>query len=242
MAYLLTHLQCFITQSLCCSLTFNMATIPHIVISAIISIYLALCNKAGSKGKQNKRERPWNLTLLFVGKLQFADILIMLSVADKCHYAFFLAKKPSVLLQSRHLANVYATSLAYAHPKMPLLSRAYTGKTAFLVTPLTPILIISRLARNLPTPIPAHHYPHQVAHQPLPKCFTAASSTTASFAKISRPLRKISRPVNVSRSTTILAFSWPLGACDALLAKVIALRSPSALERPQVATEDHRCD
>ena len=77
----------------------------------------------------------------------------------------------------------------------------------FLVTPLTPKLIISRLEHYIPTPMPTPMPTPSVA----PILFNNVShhkpETSRPLAKISRPYRKISRPLrNVSRPATILAF------------------------------------
>ena len=77
----------------------------------------------------------------------------------------------------------------------------------FLVTPLTPKLIISRLVKSLPAPVVAP----MVAPDVTPTLFNNVSrhkpETLRPLAKTSRPYRKISRPlVNVSRPATILAF------------------------------------
>ena len=79
------------------------------------------------------------------------------------------------------------------------LARVYR-QDCILVTPLTPKLIISRLAKILPTPVVAPVVAPSVA-------LTLSNNVSRHKPETSRPLRKISRPlVNVSRPATILAF------------------------------------
>ena len=116
------------------------------------------------------------------------------------------------------------------------LARVYR-QDCFLVTPLTPSLIISRLAKILPTPVVAPVVAPSVA-------LTLSNNVSRHKPETSRPLRKISRPlVNVSRPATILAFFLAARLCRFACEECVSLRrrAPWCYHRCDYRC-DHRCD
>ena len=155
-------------------------------------------------------------------------------MADKCHYAFFLAEKPSVLLQSV----IWLTSMLplwLTHTQnASSLARVYR-QDCILVTPLTPSLIISRLARNLPTPIPT----------PIPTPSGAPTTSkmfhgkAENFTAVRKNFTASQKNLTASRKCfTLYHYSCLFLGRSALatlcLQRMRLLASPSALEQPQV--------
>ena len=144
-------------------------------------------------------------------------------MADKCHYAFFLTKKLSILLQSV----IWLTSMLplwLTHTLKCLFSRAriqarlHFGDTSYTKPDY------QQVSEEL-----AHTNTHTNTHTKW--------RTNHFQTKISRPLRKISRPlVNVSRSATILAFFLA-----ARRLRRFACKECVSLRR-RAPWSDHRCD